>query len=275
MAVAGFEGSLLMDPLGFSAWYASDPAQADAYRVAFDIHDAPQSSAWDTVQLVLGGIGLIPVIGELADAVDLVISLARGDRAGAALSMMAMVPIFGMPAGAMKTGHRIVKHADEAIAIVQGGTKRAHKLATDAGGHVVRHADETSHLSKGKSLQGPGASGSGATTGGTGSAVNSTPSAVDPAATRPKLRKSTKEEAMAAAPKTPGGDYIDPNTGEVIPKEGPFDFGHPPGEEWWRLRDQARAEGWSRKDVIEAENGKRFQVEDPSTNRGHQYEQPK
>jgi hypothetical protein len=91
-----------------------------------------------------------------------------------------MVPIFGMPAGAMKTGHRIVKHADEAIAIVQGGTKRAHKLATDAGGNVVRHADETGQLGKGKSLQGPGASGSGATTGATSSPVNSNTSTGGP-----------------------------------------------------------------------------------------------
>jgi hypothetical protein len=98
---------------------------------------------------------------------------------------------------------------------------------------------------------------------------------LDPAATRPKLRKSTKEQARAAAKKTPDGDYIDPYTGKIIPKEGPFDYGHPPGDEWWRLRDKARAEGWTREQVIEAENGKKFQIEDPSSNRGHQHEKPK
>jgi hypothetical protein len=63
--------------------------------------------------------------------------------------------------------------------------------------------------------------------------------------------------------------------GPVIPKEGPFDYGHPAGEEWWRLQEQARAEGWTRKQVIEAENAKKFQIEDPSSNRGHKYEKPR
>ena len=98
---------------------------------------------------------------------------------------------------------------------------------------------------------------------------------IDPARSRPKLRKGTKEQAQAAAQRTPDGDYIDPNTGEVIPIDGPFDYGHPPGEEWWRLRDMARTEGWTRQQVIEAENAKSFQIEDPSSNRGHEYEKPK
>ena len=102
---------------------------------------------------------------------------------------------------------------------------------------------------------------------------SSDPNSVDPAATRPKLRKATKEQAQAAAPKTPDGDYFDPNTGQEIPKKGPFDYGHPPGQEWWRLRDKARTEGWTRKQVIEAENAKKFQIENPSSNRGHQHEQ--
>ena len=89
------------------------------------------------------------------------------------------------------------------------------------------------------------------------------------------MRKATKEKAKEEAPKNAEGDFIDPNTGKVIPKEGPFDFGHPPGEEWWRLRDQARKEEWTRQQVIEAENKKIFQIEDPSSNRGHLYEKPR
>jgi hypothetical protein len=104
---------------------------------------------------------------------------------------------------------------------------------------------------------------------------SSAPSSVDPASTRPKLRKATKEQAKSAAPKTPDGDYIDPNTGQVVPKEGPFDYGHPAGQEWWRLRDKARAEGWTREEVIEAENAKKFQIEDPSSNRGRKHELPR
>jgi hypothetical protein len=51
----------------------------------------------------------------------------------------------------------------------------------------------------------------------------------DPAATRVGLRVGTKQAIQDAAPKTADGDFIDPNTGQVIPKDGPFDYGHKPG----------------------------------------------
>jgi hypothetical protein len=44
--------------------------------------------------------------------------------------------------------------------------------------------------------------------------------AVEPAAARVPLREATKAAIRAKAPKTRTGDFIDPNTGEVIPKEG-------------------------------------------------------
>lgn len=93
--------------------------------------------------------------------------------------------------------------------------------------------------------------------------------------TRVGLREGTKEKIRAAAPKTANGDYIDPNTGQVIPREGPFDYGHKPGFEWWRTQELARAEGWTREEIIEYENDPdHYQIEDPSANRGHQFELP-
>jgi RHS repeat-associated protein len=97
--------------------------------------------------------------------------------------------------------------------------------------------------------------------------------AFDPAARRVTMRKSTKSAIQDAAPKTSDGDFVDPNTGQTIPKEGPFDYGHKPGYEWWRTQQAAREGGWSRQDVIEFENDpSHYQIEDPSANRSHRYE---
>jgi hypothetical protein len=67
----------------------------------------------------------------------------------------------------------------------------------------------------------------------------------DPAASRVYLRKSTKFAIQQAAEKTPEGDYVDPNTGDVIPETGPYHIGHAYGFERWRTQQIARAEGWT------------------------------
>jgi hypothetical protein len=98
----------------------------------------------------------------------------------------------------------------------------------------------------------------------------------DVAARRVDLRVPTKAKIQADAPKTANGDFIDPNTGKVLPKDGPFDYGHKPGHEWWRTQERARSEGWTRKQVIEHENNpSHYRIEDPSTNRSHRFEKPK
>jgi hypothetical protein len=95
----------------------------------------------------------------------------------------------------------------------------------------------------------------------------------DAATSRVSLRVGTKLEIQANAEKTAAGDFIDPNTGAVIPREGPFDYGHKPGYEWWRTQRTATEQGWSRQDVIEYENDPtHYQIEDPSSNRSHAFE---
>jgi RHS repeat-associated protein len=98
----------------------------------------------------------------------------------------------------------------------------------------------------------------------------------DPTARRVTLRRSTKIAIQRAMRHTPDGDYIDPNTGETIPRDGPFDYGHRPGLEWWRTRVRAVIERWTRQQVIEFENDpSHYQVEDPATNRSHRFEEPR
>tara|TARA_R110002050_G_scaffold141376_2_gene266508 strand:+ start:18190 stop:26505 length:8316 start_codon:yes stop_codon:yes gene_type:complete len=64
----------------------------------------------DYVQTGLDIIGLIPVVGEIADGINVVISLSRGDYVGASLSAAAMIPVVGM----LATAGKAVKTANKA-----------------------------------------------------------------------------------------------------------------------------------------------------------------
>lgn len=61
----------------------------------------------DATQTALDIVGMIPAVGEVADCINGVISLARGNYADAALSFAAMIPFFGTAA----TGAKIIKKA--------------------------------------------------------------------------------------------------------------------------------------------------------------------
>jgi len=56
-------------------------------------------TAMDAGQLGLDAVGLIPGLGEAADAVNVLISLLRKDYMGAALSLISMVPVIGDAVG--------------------------------------------------------------------------------------------------------------------------------------------------------------------------------
>jgi len=68
---------------------------------------------WDTIQTGLDVIGMIPVVGEVADLANAGISVARGDYEGAALSMAAMVPFAGSTIGAAKLTQKLDKVLDQ------------------------------------------------------------------------------------------------------------------------------------------------------------------
>ncbi|MEM8931188.1 MAG: RHS repeat-associated core domain-containing protein [Acidobacteriota bacterium] len=95
-------------------------------------HELPSWLSWidpalDGLQIGLDVIGLIPGLGEIADGINGVISLARGDYLGASLSFAAMIPFAGWAATAGKFGRRAVRAAD---------------AASDVGGALLRHGDE-------------------------------------------------------------------------------------------------------------------------------------
>jgi hypothetical protein len=91
---------------------------------------------------------------------------------------------------------------------------------------------------------------------------------------RPYIRQSVREEVEAAAPRTPDGRPIDPNTGQPI--DGTPDFGHKPGNEFWREKQSAEAEGLTQEQFNDRMNDpNKYQLEDPSSNRSHRYERPR
>ena len=65
-----------------------------------------KSSFLDKLQLGLDLVGLIPLFGEVADLANGLISLARGDYTGAALSFAAIIPFAGWGATAAKLGKK-------------------------------------------------------------------------------------------------------------------------------------------------------------------------
>jgi hypothetical protein len=126
----------------------------------------------------------------------------------------------------------------------------------------------------------------------------------EPTRNRVKLRESTKREIYRDAEREPDGtgDFVcqatreripaahnpdgslvkvspdtgkpDPN-GMTVPEPGKAEFGHQPGDEWWRYKQEAEAGGYDRQRVIEDQNDPdRYRLEKPEANRSHRYELP-
>ncbi|MCH4245390.1 PAAR-like domain-containing protein [Acinetobacter gerneri] len=107
-----------------------------------------ESSSWlDKLQLGLDIVGLIPGLGEIADGVNGVISLARGDYVGAGLSFAAMIPFAGWGATAAKAGRKILKATDKAADAAKVA-KKAEKVPTPkkADGGNVKGKDGDSNI---------------------------------------------------------------------------------------------------------------------------------
>ncbi len=106
----------------------------------------------DGLQLGLDVVGLIPVVGEIADLANAGISLARGDYAGAALSLLSAIPFAGWLGTAGKVGRRGAKAAAEAStkatkeaaeraakeAAEKAAREKATKEAAEDGGKVLQ-----------------------------------------------------------------------------------------------------------------------------------------
>jgi hypothetical protein len=85
---------------------------------AYDaISNLTVSDVLDGIQGILDVVGFIPGIGEIADGINGVISLARGDYVGAALSFTSMIPIVGDAIGkGGKAARFIANKVDDVVA---------------------------------------------------------------------------------------------------------------------------------------------------------------
>lgn len=79
----------------------------------------------DGAQLVLDVAGLVPVFGEVADGANALISLGRGDYAGAALSAGAMIPFLGWGATGGKWARTGIEYSDEIAGAVRNSDEAA------------------------------------------------------------------------------------------------------------------------------------------------------
>ncbi|MCQ9839222.1 hypothetical protein ACUDOC_29435 [Pseudomonas aeruginosa] len=86
----------------------------------------------DGLQTTLDVAGLIPGVGEIADLANAGISLARGDYAGAALSLVSAIPFAGWFGTAGKVGRRAANEAAERAA------KETAEEAAEHGGKVLK-----------------------------------------------------------------------------------------------------------------------------------------
>ncbi len=110
---------------------------AKTKQAAKSVGDAVSRAANDDrVHLALDVIGMVPVVGEVADGLNAALYAAKGDYANAALSAAAMIPMAGIAATGTKLG---IKAADK---LVDFG-KTLAKSCSFSGATVVLMADGT------------------------------------------------------------------------------------------------------------------------------------
>ena len=129
--------SCLVSVLGGSGAGCSGGAAAQATAAQDAAANAPEPPSsddggggfWggllDGVQIGLDVVGLVPGVGEIADGLNGLISLARGDYTGAALSFGAMIPFAGWGATGAKWVRTGVRLSDEAGGLARYGDEAA------------------------------------------------------------------------------------------------------------------------------------------------------
>lgn len=96
-------------PLEWQTLNEFDAAQNNGKPTTWDKWKIDTDKALDAFQTALDIAGLAPGLGEVADCLNGVISLARGDYADAALSFAAMVPFIGGVATGVKQARKANK----------------------------------------------------------------------------------------------------------------------------------------------------------------------
>ena len=109
---------------------APEVSKSDATMV--DVYGLKSKAADDMAgaHTLLAGLGMIPAVGNVADAVDTMLYLAEGDVGGAGLSALSALPFAGLFAGGLKTvksGKKAIKGAEK-LEGVQSIPKMSEKM---------------------------------------------------------------------------------------------------------------------------------------------------
>ena len=103
----------------------SDATMVDVYGLKSQAADNMAGA-----HTLLAGLGMIPAVGNVADAVDTMLYLSEGDVGGAGLSALSMIPFAGLAAGgikAVKGGAKAIKGAEK-LEGVQSIPKMSEKM---------------------------------------------------------------------------------------------------------------------------------------------------
>jgi hypothetical protein len=122
----GISGSEIKEP---------NPLSISAPEIKATIKEKSWWERWgsDVAHSTLDAVGLVPVLGEVADGANALIYLAEGNYVDAALSAAAMIPIGGQAATVAKFGKRVFKEGVEAAAekAAKETTEKAAKETTE------------------------------------------------------------------------------------------------------------------------------------------------
>uniref|UniRef100_A0AB33KZW4 GIY-YIG domain-containing protein n=1 Tax=Tenacibaculum sp. Pbs-1 TaxID=3238748 RepID=A0AB33KZW4_9FLAO len=126
---------------------SSQPLQWETIN-EYDGEKEGKPTTWDkwmdATQTALDIVGMIPAVGEVADCINGVISLARGNYADAALSFAAMIPFVGNVATIGKATRKIKKATEK----VEGVYDLVVKNSDGIKGYVGQSKNVTKRIEK-------------------------------------------------------------------------------------------------------------------------------
>lgn len=98
----------------------------DPFGLARETANGANLSFSDWLHIGLDGLGLVPVIGEIADGANALFYLSKGDYTNATISAAGMIPFVGSSA---TVGRNVVKYGDDLVGAARQGYKSQTKYA--------------------------------------------------------------------------------------------------------------------------------------------------
>ena len=111
----------------------------------------------DIGQGLIGVLGLVPVVGNAVDGINVVISVTRGNYADAALDAASAIPLAGQPVGVVALGVKFKRGADAIIDAVASATAKSRTaLSRSQRGVLGETLSGVAHKTPRELLQGRG-----------------------------------------------------------------------------------------------------------------------